>query len=85
MNGRRDGRPLRPHTSYDPLLKQIFDEQERLAVSSRLLSDISGVPKRIIDQLRHPKLGYGKNVPLYQVRRLAEALDFEFPDRMRKR
>lgn len=85
MNGRRDGRPLQPHTSYDPLLAQIFSEQERLNVSTRLLADISGVPKRTIDQLRHPALDKGKNVPLYQVRRLAQALDFDFPDRLRKR
>ena len=84
-NPRRDGRPLKPSTAYDPILKQLFDEQERLNVSTRLLADISGVPKRTIDQLRHPALNKGKNLPLYQVRRLAEALDFEFPNRLRKR
>jgi hypothetical protein len=85
MTGRREGKPLQPNTAYDPLLKQIFDEQERLNVSSRLLASISGVPKHTIDELRHPSLDKGKRVPLHQVRRLAEALDFEFPDRMRKR
>lgn len=85
MNGRRDGRPLQPHTAYDPLLAQIFSEQERLNVSTRLLADISGVPKRTIDEMRHPALNKGKRVPLWHVRRLAEALDFEFPTKLRKR
>jgi len=85
MNGRREGRPLQPNTAYDPILKQIFDEQERLNVSSRLLASISGVPASTIEDLRHPSLDKGKRVPLHQVRRLAEALDFDFPDRMRKR
>ena len=85
MNGRREGRPLQPNTAYDPLLKQIFDEQERLNVSSRLLASISGVPASTIEDLRHPSIDKGKRVPLHQVRRLAEALDFDFPDRMRKR
>jgi hypothetical protein len=85
MTGRREGKPLKPNTAYDPLMKQIFDEQERLNVSSRLLANISGVPASTIDNLRHPTLDKGKRVPLHQVRRLAEALDFEFPDRMRKR
>lgn len=84
-NPRREGRPLQPSTAYDPLLKQLFDEQERLNVSTRLLADISGIPKRTIDQLRHPSLNKGKNLPLYQVRRLAEALDFVFPNRLQKR
>lgn len=84
-NPRREGRPLQPNTAYDPILKQLFDEQERLNVSTRLLADISGVPKRTLDNLRHPVLSSGKNMPLYQVRRLAEALDFEFPSRLRKR
>ena len=83
--GRREGRPLQPNTCYDPLLKQLFAEQERLNVSTRLLADISGVPKYTIDDLRHPKLGKGKRVSLFHVRRLAEALDFEFPDKLRKR
>jgi hypothetical protein len=83
MTGRREGKPLQPNTAYDPLLKQIFDEQERLNVSSRLLASISGVPASTIEDLRHPSLDKGKRVPLHQVRRLAEALDFEF--RMRKR
>ena len=85
MTGRREGKPLQSNTAYDPLLKQVFDEQERLNVSSRLLASISGVPKRTIDELRHPSLDKGKRVPLHQVRRLAEALDFDFPNRMRKR
>jgi hypothetical protein len=85
MNGRREGKPLKPNTTYDPLLRQIFTEQERLNVSSRLLANISGVPASTIEDLRHPSLDKGKRVPLHQVRRLAEALDFEFPDRMRKR
>jgi hypothetical protein len=85
MTGRREGKPLQSNTAYDPLMKQIFDEQERLNVSSRLLASISGVPKHTIEDLRHPSIDKGKRVPLHQVRRLAEALDFEFPDRMRKR
>jgi hypothetical protein len=85
MTGRREGKPLQPNTAYDPLMKQIFDEQERLNVSSRLLASISGVPASTIEDLRHPSLDKGKRVPLHQVRRLAEALDFEFPDSMRKR
>jgi hypothetical protein len=85
MTGRREGKPLQPNTAYDPLMKQIFDEQERLNVSSRLLASISGVPASTIEDLRHPSLDKGKRVPLHQVRRLAEALDFEFPNRMRKR
>ena len=85
MTGRREGKPLQPNTAYDPLLRQIFAEQERLNVSSRLLASISGVPASTIEDLRHPSLDKGKRVPLHQVRRLAEALDFEFPDRMRKR
>jgi len=85
MTGRREGKPLQPNTAYDPLMKQIFDEQERLNVSSRLLASISGVPASTIEDLRHPSLDKGKRVPLHQVRRLAEALDFDFPDRMRKR
>jgi hypothetical protein len=85
MTGRREGKPLQSNTAYDPLMKQIFDEQERLNVSSRLLASISGVPASTIEDLRHPSLDKGKRVPLHQVRRLAEALDFEFPDRMRKR
>ena len=39
-NPRREGRPLQPNTAYDPLMKQLFDEQERLNVSTRLLADI---------------------------------------------
>jgi len=85
MTGRREGKPLQPNTAYDPLMKQIFDEQERLNVSSRLLASISGVPASTIEDLRHPSIDKGKRVPLHQVRRLAEALDFDFPDRMRKR
>jgi hypothetical protein len=85
MTGRREGKPLQPNTAYDPLMKQIFDEQERLNVSSRLLASISGVPASTIEDLRHPSIDKGKRVPLHQVRRLAEALDFEFPNRMRKR
>jgi hypothetical protein len=85
MTGRREGKPLKPNTAYDPLLKQIFDEQERLNVSSRLLANISGLPASTIEDLRHPSIDKGKHAVLHQVRRLAEALDFEFPDRMRKR
>lgn len=85
MNGRRDGRPLQPNTAYDPLLKQIFDEQERVNISTRVLAAISGVPATTINELRHPSLEKGKRATMFQVRRLAEALDFEFPERMRKR
>lgn len=85
MNGRRDGRPLEPTTAYDPLLKQIFTEQERLCVSTRVLARLVGVNKRTLDDLRHPAETKGKMVPLFVVRRLAEAMDFTFPDRLVKR
>ncbi len=85
MNGRRDGRPLEPNTAYDPLLKQLFTEQERLGVSTRVLAKLVGVDKRALDALRHPAVSKGKLVPLYVVRRLAEALDFVFPDKLVKR
>jgi hypothetical protein len=85
MTGRREGKPLKPNTAYDPLLRQIFAEQERLNVSTRQLASISGLPASTIEDLRHPSIDKGKHAVLHQVRRLAEALDFEFPDRMRKR
>lgn len=84
-NPRRDGKPLQPNTAYDPILKQLFDEQERLNVSTRLLADISGVPGTTISAMRHPSGAGGKKIMLHHLRRLAEALDFVFPDRLRKR
>lgn len=85
MNGRREGKPLQPSTAYDPLLKQIFNEQERLNVSTRILAHISGVPQSTIENLRHPAGSNGKRIMLHQVRRLAEALDFDFPSQIKKR
>jgi hypothetical protein len=85
MNGRREGKPLQPNTAYDPLLQQIFAEQERLNVSTRILSHLSGVPQSTIEDLRHPSSSNGKRIMLHHIRRLCEALDFDFPLTIKKR
>ena len=77
-------RPPIPSTNQDPLLRQIFDEQDRLGVSATTLARISGIDKRLISQLRHPLGGKGKRITLYQARALAEAMDFKWPARLIK-
>lgn len=79
------GKALKPNTAVDPLLRQIFDEQERLGVSTATLARITGIDMRVIADLRHPAIGKGKRINMHHLRQLAEALDFEFPAKLRKR
>lgn len=81
---RYDGQLLKPNTAYDPLLRSIFNEQERLQISASFLAKLSGVHRTRISQLRHPKMDRGKSPTLREVRALAEALDFKFPNRLPK-
>lgn len=80
----RTGRPKLPSTAYEPLLRAIFAEQDRLNISTAKLAKISNLSPTTIAKLRHPHGGSGKNASLNQVRRLAEALDFQFPSTLRK-
>lgn len=75
---------LRPTTNRDPLLRQIFTEQERLRLPNSRLAGYSGLSERVIHDLRHPTEHNGKRATLVQVRALALALDFEFPARLIK-
>jgi len=79
------GKALKPNTAVDPLLRQIFDEQERLGVSTPTLARLTDIDPRTIADLRHPAVGKGKRISVHHLRRLAEALDFEFPAKLRKR
>lgn len=75
---------MKPTTNRDPLLKQIFTEQERLRISTARFARLSGVDETTIGQLRHPNERKGKRPTLNQVRSLALALDFKFPERLSK-
>lgn len=79
-----NGRAFKPSTNQDPLLKQLFDEQARLNVSTATLARISGIDKRALEALRHPSIGKGKRATIAQARQLAEALDFKWPTRLAK-
>lgn len=70
-------------TARDPLLRQIFAEQDRLRISSARLSYMSGISVYKIRHYRHPN-DHGKLVLLRDVRHLAEALDFNFPSKLLK-
>lgn len=85
MTARRQGKPLKPNTAVDPLLRQIFNEQERLGVSTPMLARLSDIDSRVIASLRHPAVGKGKSIDIHRLRRLAWALDFDFPDKLKKR
>ena len=78
------GRAHKPSTAYDPLLRFIFAEQERMELSTLFLSKLSGIHRTRISQLRHPQRDRGKSPTIREVRALAEALDFKFPDTLRK-
>ena len=78
------GRALKPNTARDTLMKQLFDEQERLNVSNYRLGKLSAIHPVTIAKLRHPEGSHGKHPTLNQVRAIAEALDFIFPERLRK-
>jgi hypothetical protein len=75
---------MKPTTNRDPLLRQIFTEQERLRISNRRLAKLSGIGVSAIGELRHPDEHTGKRPTLGQVRALALALDFKFPERLSK-
>lgn len=79
-----NGRAFKPSTNQDPLLRQIFDEQARLNVSTTTLARITGINKRALEALRHPAVDKGKRATVAQVRQLAEALDFKWPTRLQK-
>lgn len=85
MTARRQGKLLKPNTAIDPMLRQLFDEQERLGVSTPVLARLTGMDARTISDLRHPAIGKGKSVSVRYLRKLAEALDFDFPDKLKKR
>lgn len=75
---------MKPTTNRDPLLRQIFTEQERLKVSNTRLAKLSGISVAAISELRHPDADKGKRPTLHQVRQLALTLNFDFPDRLLK-
>jgi hypothetical protein len=79
-------RKKRRCTSNEPLLRQIFDEAERLGVKMTTLAKLSGISYGRVLLFRNPDIKYqrGFNPRLDEVRSLALALDFEFPDRLSK-
>lgn len=79
-----NGRALSPSTQQDPLLRFLFREQERLQLSTLTLAKLSGVDKHQIARLRRPESNSGKQPKLWQVRALAHALDFRFPETLEK-
>lgn len=81
---RSHGKPLQPTTAHDPLLRQIFAEQERLNLATTSLAKISHVHATTIADLRHPNGSKGKRVFIHQVKQLAIALDFKWPDSLEK-
>ena len=78
------GANLKPTTAFDPLLRQIFTEQERLRISTHRLAKLAHMGVSKVMDLRHPSIDHGKTCTLAQARRLAEALDFKFPDKLIK-
>lgn len=77
-------RPLKSTKSTDPLLQQIFDEQQRLGMTTTDLAQRAGLPKPTVDGLRQPRPGGGKVVPINYVRRLATAVGFSFPSELQR-
>ncbi len=77
-------RPLKPTKSTDPLLQQIFDEQQRLGMTTTDLAQRAGLPKPTVDGLRQPRPGRGKVVSINYVRRLATAVGFSFPNELKR-
>ena len=77
-------RPLKPTKSTDPLLQQIFDEQQRLGMTTTDLAQRAGLPKPTVDGLRQPRPGRGKVVPINYVRRLATAVGLSFPSELQR-
>ena len=75
---------LQPTTQPDPLLRFLFQEQERLGISNGRLARMSGVSPRCITRYRHPGSTGGKTPPLTHARQLAHALGFTFPDKLEK-
>lgn len=81
---RYDGKPLKPSTAYDPLLRFIFRQQEQRAIQTAFLAKLTGMRAQRISQLRHPQRDRGKSPTLREARALAEALDLKFPDHLMK-
>lgn len=79
------GRKLEPTTAADPLLRQIFTEQERLGVTTYRLARLAGMSPKIVATLRHPEHDKGKRVLVHHIRQLAFVLDFEWPEKLVKR
>jgi hypothetical protein len=77
-------RPLKPTTAHDPLLRFLFAEQERLNVGVNRLSDLTGISYYRLYSLRHPNGSGGKRPSVSELRRIAEALDYRFPDKLPK-
>jgi len=75
---------LTPNTATDPLLRQLFEEQERLNIPTSKLAAMANVEKRSLDHLRHPPPGKAKTARLDCVRGLATALGFAFPDQLQR-
>lgn len=78
------GRPPIPSTNQDPLLRQLFNEQDRLQVSTSRLAKISGIRAEIIAHYRHPSVFHGKRPHYEHVKALALALDFKWPEKLTK-
>lgn len=76
-------RPSLPSTNPEPIMKQLFDEQDRLGITTLKLAMMTGIYWRTLSKLRHPMLGGGvKNASIYQARIIASALGFVMPTQL---
>jgi len=72
-----------PTTAHDPLMRQLFVEQERRGITNLELARLSSIHHGVISALRHPRAdGRGKRPTLAQARAIARALEFHFPDEL---
>lgn len=77
-------RPPKPSTNRDPLIQQIFNEQDRLGISTGTFAKLSGIDRRALEHMRHPGIANGKRTTLIQARAMAEALEFVWPTKLQK-